>query len=201
MITKLEAVNRLLTAIGEEPVTSLSAGLDDAEAAENYLDRISHDIQALGWHANTDKKVSTAIDGNGNILWSADWLEVDTTFSSRHINVAPRVDINDDLRKLFDMDKRTFVFTTTPIYLRIVRLFDFEDTTSLMQAYIASEAAVRFQASELSSGTLNSFLVIERDRAWAAFQDAEAEAEDNNILTDNSFCAGITRRNSPYWGV
>ena len=39
--TKLEAVNTLLSSIGEAPVNSLTSGLVDAELAETILDSTS----------------------------------------------------------------------------------------------------------------------------------------------------------------
>ena len=202
MLTKVDAVNRLLAAIGEDPVTTLSAGLDDAEAAENFLDRVSHDIQAIGWHANTDEKVKVTADSSGQFPIASSWLEVDTIDEHEHIDVAVRRDINDGLLKLFDTryDKRTFTFTQSYLYLRIVNEYDFEDLPPLFQAYIAAEAAVLYQESELTSGTVDRMLKEQRDRAWALFQDAEDEADDLNILTDNNHCAAVTRRNNSQWG-
>ena len=50
---KLEAVNIMLSCIGESPVNSLVSGLADAEAAELILNRVSKESQTEGWHFNT----------------------------------------------------------------------------------------------------------------------------------------------------
>lgn len=203
MITKVEAVNRLLAAIGEDPVTTLSAGLDDAEAAENFLDRVSHDIQAAGWHANTDEKVKIVADATGQYPVSDSWLEVDTVEEHRYIDVAVRTDINDGQRKLFDTryDRRTFTFTQSYLYLKIVNEYDFEDLPPLLQAFIAADAAVKYQQSELSSGTIDRYLQQQRLEAWTLFQASEEDQDDCNVLTDNDHCAAVTQRNNPNWGI
>lgn len=58
MTTTLEAVNEILEAIGEPPVSALDTGGTSEEAeAETYLDRASERIQRMGWFANTIEDV------------------------------------------------------------------------------------------------------------------------------------------------
>ena len=52
--SELEAVNTILSAIGEAPVNSLTGSLPiDATQAQNLLKEISREIQAAGWHFNS----------------------------------------------------------------------------------------------------------------------------------------------------
>ena len=64
-MTELEAVNVLLTTIGESPVSTLSGNqvVDDAIAQQVLLE-VSREVQSMGWHFNTDIRVelSPAID-------------------------------------------------------------------------------------------------------------------------------------------
>ena len=56
--TELEAVNTMLSMIGEAPVNSLTGTLPlDATIAKNTLTEISREVQAAGWHYNTEFKV------------------------------------------------------------------------------------------------------------------------------------------------
>ena len=48
--TKLEAVNIMLSTIGENPVNSLTSGLVDAELAETILGSVSKAVQSEGWN-------------------------------------------------------------------------------------------------------------------------------------------------------
>ena len=43
--TELEAVNIMLSTIGEAPVNNLDSGLVDAETAETILKNVSRDVQ------------------------------------------------------------------------------------------------------------------------------------------------------------
>ena len=194
MLTKLEAVNQMLDAIGEDPVSSLSSGLPDAATADRVLDRVSKKIQEAGWHTNTDFNYTIALETDGTIPITADILRIDTWGVDQFMNVTERVVGN--VRLLYNVENRTTVFTKAP-KLMIVRLFDFEDLTSALQMFIAAQAAVEFQAGELGSVALDSLIARDRDDAWVKLVDAELESEDANPLRDNPQLRWATFRNSP----
>ena len=53
--SKLEAVNTMLTAIGESPVNTItSSTTTDVSIALQILDNVSREVQSVGWHFNTD---------------------------------------------------------------------------------------------------------------------------------------------------
>ena len=72
--TKLEAVNIMLSTIGENPVNSLTSGLVDAELAETILGSVSKAVQSEGWNFNTEKKVSFIAEISGHIILPANIL-------------------------------------------------------------------------------------------------------------------------------
>jgi hypothetical protein len=54
-MTELEAVNVLLTTIGEAPVNTLTGNqVTDVTVAKQVLLEISREIQSQGWHFNTE---------------------------------------------------------------------------------------------------------------------------------------------------
>ena len=75
--TELSAVNSILGAIGQSPLTTLN--FDNPEVAMIYnLRRDANvDTQAEGWHFNTEKHVKFAIDANGKIAIGNDILSMD----------------------------------------------------------------------------------------------------------------------------
>lgn len=182
MLTKLEAVNHVLDAIGEDPVSSLSSGLPDAEKAERALDRVSKEVQTTGWHCNTEKSYRLAPDASGKIFLSSTVLTIDTVGRSAIYNVVPKE--HEGKRALYNVVKQTFAFTT-PLYCDIVFFLDFESLTPALQMYIAAKAAREFQESEMGSAALDKFRVRKELEAWTQLQDAEAEAEDTNVLNDS----------------
>jgi len=196
-MTKLDAVNAMLDAIGEAPVSSLSSGLADAETAERMLDKVSRDVQSLGWHVNTDFEVALPATTAGHILVASTVLRVDTTGYDRRLNVVPRVDPNDGLKKLFNIKDQSYTFTD-PVKADLVHIFDFDGLTHELQRYITAKAARTFQKSTVASKALDAMLAEEEALAFAALQDAEAESEDLNVLTGSPHCRYILNRNSRY---
>jgi len=196
-LTKLEAVNMVLDAIGESPVSSLTSGLPDAEAAEAKLDEVRVEILSRGWHQNIEKDVTLKRDANQEILLSNIYLRVDSTGGDKGINVVQRY--SNGKRKLFDVNKRTFIFTKDLVVDLIIDI-PFEELTVELQNYIASRAARKFQESSLGSSSLDSFTVRGEAEAWAGLQDAEAENEDNNIIRSSPHVSYATYRFHPSWG-
>jgi len=195
MSAKLDAVNVMLKAIGETPVSSLSSGLADAAQAEATLDTVKRRILAKGWTVNTDNDVTFNPDVNQEIRVADTVLRIDTSDEQRFIDVVIRVDPNDQLRKLFDKREQSFQFTRS-LKCDVIYDYEFDELDFDLQQYIAAQAARKFQEETMGSVALDKFLVRAEGEAWASFQDAEAEAEDVNTITDSPHVRAITFRNS-----
>tara|TARA_Y100001973_G_scaffold106085_1_gene181952 strand:+ start:3861 stop:4460 length:600 start_codon:yes stop_codon:yes gene_type:complete len=191
-LSKLEAVNIILDAIGETPVSSLESGLPDAEAAETKLNEVNKTVQAKGWHQNTEKKLKLMPDSDKYIVVPDSYLRVDTTGTSRSTNVAVRTYLNKSM--LYNVKDQTFSFTAD-LFCDVVLLLEFSDLTLELSNYIAYRAARKFQEAQMQSTTLDGFTVRAEMEAYAALMDAETENEDTNILTDNEHCWYTTNRN------
>ena len=78
--TKLEAVNTMLTSIGEQPIQNLNdlAGLSDASIAEQILDNVSRAVQSRGWVFNTDIGIKKTPNQYNEIDLDPSELRVDT---------------------------------------------------------------------------------------------------------------------------
>ena len=56
--TELEAVNTILSTIGEAPLNTLTGSLPvDGTTAKNVLSEINREVQSAGWHFNSHYKV------------------------------------------------------------------------------------------------------------------------------------------------
>ena len=189
--TKLEAVNVILDSIGESPVSSLSSGLPDAEAAEVKLNEVNKLVQAKGWHQNTEFDVKLIPDSNQNILVPATYLRVDTRGNDKNVNVSVRRLNN--ISMLYDIKNRLFTFEKS-LQCDIIQLLDFEDLSLELSNYIAYRAARKFQEAQMQSTTLDGFTVRAEMESYAAVMDSGCENEDSNILTDNPHCFYATYR-------
>jgi hypothetical protein len=200
MLTKLQAVNTMLAGIGEAPVTTLASPSGDVSSATALLDEVRSEVLGTGWSGNTDDEVVLSRDVSGHVRVPEDAISVDTVSTDRVVNVVIRVDPADSARKLWDRKANTFVFERD-LKVRIVRDFEFEALDARLRAYIAAEAAVRFQSNVLGSNSVDVRLRDRRNDAWAKLLDHEAEQEDVNVLTDSPHCAWTTYRRGPLWGT
>jgi len=196
-LSKIEAVNIILESIGEAPVSSLTSGLPDAEAAESKLNEINKSVQARGWHQNIDYNLKLMPNNNSLIYVPSNYLRVDTTRDSQYINVTVR-NYNSRLA-LYDIKKQTYIFTQA-LYVDVVYLIQFEDLSLELSTYIAYLAARKFQESQMQSVALDNFTRRAEMEAYAALLDAESETDDANILTDSSYVAYATYRHHGLYG-
>ncbi len=196
-LSKIEAVNIILEAIGESPVSSLTSGLPDAEAAEAKLNEVNKTVQAKGWHQNIEYNLKL-VPNNSNLIYvPSNYLRVDTTKQSQSINVTVRSYQN--RLALYDLKKQSFIFTQ-PLYVEVVYLLSFEDLSLELGTYIAYLAARKFQETQMQSVALDNFTKRAEMEAYAGLMDAESETDDANILVDSPYCAYATYRSHSLFG-
>ena len=177
--TKKDAVNTMLTSIGEQPIQNMNdlAGLSDASIAEQILDNVSRAIQSRGWIFNTDLDVQMPVDQYGEIKLSPDILRVDTTSRVRDGDT----DIVERGRKLYDRQKQTFVFTTK-VTVNQIKLLIFEDLPEPARRYISIRSARIFHDRVVGSGELHRFYQEDEMNAWQALLEYEGDVADYNIF-------------------
>jgi len=84
--TELEAVNTILSAIGEAPINSLSGTLPiDATQAKNLLTEISREVQAAGWHYNSFYDYTLSRDTDNKIPLADNIMRVDLDINKYNV--------------------------------------------------------------------------------------------------------------------
>ena len=135
--TKLEAVNTMLSAIGEAPVTALNLGLVEADIAETILESVSKEVQSQGYSFNRQLSVVFNPDSNNNIILPADILRADSTQKTGNLDLVQRG------LKMFDRVNNTYTITGT-VYLDIVTQLDFLDLPEVVKRYITIRACLLY---------------------------------------------------------
>ena len=112
--TELEAVNTMLSAVGEPPIASLDAQTNlDAAIAQNILTEISREIQTAGLHFNTQVKVTLTPDSTTNFINLSDNVvraDIDYWVSSTSLGPSGSADSRDITQRggrLFDRTNNT----------------------------------------------------------------------------------------------
>ena len=187
--TELSAVNSILGAIGQAPLTALTLNADgvfdnpEVSFIYNLLRDANVDTQAEGWHFNTEKHVEFARDVNGKIAIGNDILSMDL-----HENQAKRT--HDLVRRagfIYDKIDHTDVFTED-LVLDVVRLYLFEDLPIIFRRYITYRAS-RVAATKLvANPQLVKLLAQQEALARAALMEYECNQADHSMFgfEDNS---------------
>ena len=179
MLTALEAVNLMLLAIGEQRVNSLDTqGIVEADIAKACLLEASRDVQAHGWHFNSDHALSLPPDEEGRINLPSNCMRVDTIGPDQRRDVVQR-----GLR-LYDRRRRSFEFKA-PVLVDMVVMLDFDELPEYARRYIAIVAQRRFVQRVTASPTLHGFTQLDEVQAKVTLESAEAENADYNIVHDN----------------
>ncbi len=185
--TKLDAVNTMLSAIGEAPVSSLSSGLIEAEIAETILDTVDREVQSMGWHFNTELNKSFAQDTNGQIILPADILKADATL------VANSPDLVQRGLKMYDRKNHTFNIGVN-VGLDVVVQLEFNDVPEVAKRYMVLRATRIFQDRVVGSATLHGFHEKDENRALMELREFDKSADDDNIFDNYDTYSIIDRQ-------
>lgn len=188
--TKLEAVNTLLTAIGEAPVNSLTSGLVDAETAETILDSVSREVQSQGWNFNTDYEREFTLDSNNQIIVPPDVLRID--MAERRTT---SLDVVARGNKLYNRATNSFYFDSaiSSVKMNAVVLLNFEDLPESARRYVTIRSARIFQDRVVGSDVLHSFHQRDELVALVELKDADSQVSDHNIFDNYSVTSVIDR--------
>jgi len=177
--TELSAVNSILGAIGQSPVTELVFDNPEISFIYNLLRDSNVDVQNEGWHFNTERHVSYTPDSNGKIAIGSDVLRMDVTdgWKKREFDVVKRNGY------LYDKYDHTDDWSdTTEMLLDVVKLFTFTDLPMVFQRYIIYRAS-RLAATQLVvNAQLVQLLAQQEIAARAACQEYECNQGNHNMF-------------------
>jgi len=192
--TELEAVNTMLSTIGEAPLSSLSGVLPvDGTIAKNVLDEICREVQSQGWHYNTHYKATLSRDNTNKIPVANNVLRVELDpykYSKASYDIVQRNNY------LYNLAKNTDVFDRDFEDVTIVYLLDFPDVTEQCKRYITIRSARVFHDRTLGATTLHKFSKEDELRALAVAKQAEASVGDYTIFDDPLFAYTVSRVNT-----
>ena len=186
--TELQAVNIMLSVIGEAPVNTLEGNTTvDVSIAKNLLDETSMSIQGHGWNFNTQYKYVVTLDDENKIPLPSNCVQADSSADFRTYNYVMRNGY------LYDLDNHTDVFTTAPT-LDVVLVQQFEHLPEYARRYITAKAARRFAARMIGDNELVKLASHDEQEAHLQFQQADSRSADVNILEGNTNIYSIINR-------
>lgn len=187
--TKLEAINVMLTAIGESPVNTItSSTTTDVSIAIQILDNVSREVQSVGWHFNTDTNYLLAKNTSNQIVLPTNCLRVDNSNKDADLDLVERG------RKLWDRENHTYTITKD-IRVNITWFLEFTELPETARRYITIRAARIFQDRMLASETLHAFHQVDELSALSALKEHEGDTRDHSIFDNYSTYRVIDRDN------
>ena len=179
--TMLEAVNIMLSAIGEAPVSSLeNNALEDVTVATNIINETIVDVQTVGYNFNTEYnfQLTQDLDGKINVPGNAVYVDVSNRGSSIGKDLVLRGD------KLYDRENHTYTFSDS-VFVDMTLILPWNELPQYARRYITIKAARRFQNRVLGASELNGFTQLDENEALVTMEQNDSRSEDSNVLTGN----------------
>jgi hypothetical protein len=173
--TRLQAINTMLSCIGENPVSTLTGPLNaDVVVAQQILDEVCRDLMSREWSWNTLRKQTLVADVNGNVAIPSNWVRVDH----------PSKDYAKKGTKLYDRENETAVFSGSVTDLVAVVLLEWDDMPEPARRYAMIRAGRTLGARMVNSEKVVAFSERDEMQAFMVLREFEAEQADYNIFNN-----------------
>jgi hypothetical protein len=181
-MTELDAVNDMLAAIGQAPVSTLSvSGLQDVNIARSLLTRVLRGVLTRGWWFNTDAAREITPDLDGHLVVPSGVLKIDP--KEKYTGIVARTHPTKG-RILWNTADQTWMFTE-PLEATVVWGFPFDELPESAKSYVAIAAGRKFQAQTIGSSALDGYAKDDEERAWADLVREDRASRDTNLLRTN----------------
>ena len=175
--TELSAVNSILGAIGQSPLTTLNFTNPETAFIYNILEETIKDVLNEGWHFNTEHHVEVTPDSNGHLIIPTTYLRYDLSDGSenRHMDVVRRDG------RLYDKVNHSDIFSGS-LFLDVVYLYSFTDIPSVFQRYIIAKSSSRAAAQLVANAETFKLLQQQEALSRAALVEYECNQGDHSFF-------------------
>ena len=176
--SELTAINTMLSAIGEMPVSSLSSSTATPAVimAQNILKEIHREVDNMGWHYNTEPDVEFTFDDAGDINVPVSVIRLDV-----QVGNYPTKDIVLRNSRLYDLKGHTYTFTEN-IKVDAVYHMEWEELPETARRYITIRAARILQDRIIGDQTQNAFNSRDEYSALVGLKEFEGDTAAYTML-------------------
>ena len=185
---RIDAINEILLAIGEEPVTSIDTMVDniDAVTAQRCLNRVLSNVQTTGYSWNIVEDVTITPDSvTKRIRWDPTWLSIRNTDTST-MYLHPKDGY------VYDVTNSTFEFSDSFI-ATLIKQLSFEELPYVWQNYVVQRASYLFASRFLGDANLQQLLAQDVSEAWSKCTEYELDIGQYNMFNNTSITEALTR--------
>jgi hypothetical protein len=138
LITELTVVNACLASMGEEPINSLSETNAFVNSALFALENANLNEQSEGWWYNKER-IQIFPDINGLYIVPSDVIDLDVDHKPAWLTIRNQ--------RLYDTNGGHQLTGTSPLWVHITRLLEFENVPLIGRRTIKASAVLSFQQS------------------------------------------------------
>jgi hypothetical protein len=183
MTSELEAVNTLLDAISEAPVSSLSAsGVMDLASARATLSEVSREVQQKGWAFNTEAEYPLPRNVEGKVPVPENALKI----------IVGSVDAVQRGSFLYNREKHSPLFDAT-VQAEVIFCLPWDELPQAARHYIMIKASRIFQVRRLGSDIQFKFSDSQEDNGLQAMNEAEGAVGGYNVFNSQHALDIISR--------
>lgn len=180
----LDAVNDIISSVGESPLENLDNSHPLEQSALAVLNRISKRVQSKGYWFNTASDIELPLDVGNKIPVAANFISVETV--DRDSGIVVRGGF------LYSLTDDTDVFTD-PVRCNVRVLIDFEDLPETAAQYIQAEAVLQFFKNYDGDGTKIQALAADVQVTRIAFSADHVRNSDVNLYTSGRTGYNLTQ--------
>lgn len=180
---ELQAVNDMLAAIGESPVSSLEGDPNaDVANCRRLLNKVNREVQSRGWTFNIEEDAQLVPDSLSQLIsYLDDYLKITTgSFTNRG-------------GYLYDRTNKTDQFTDS-VTVTLVRLREYQEMPECFRSYIVTKASRRFNIRFFGASEIEGSLQEQEATAWAECQEYELDYGNYNMLDGDAWTGGRISR-------
>ena len=166
--TELPAINQILMACGQAPVTTLDETNPDVAIAYQTLLEVSREVQSEGWTFNKEAHYEMTPNSDDEIIIPTNILQIDLTQATAGDKQVIRRN-----GKLYDKQNHTNKWTDGAISVDVLWLFDWVDLPRPIQDYITTRAATITSSRIVGDST--QYQILQQKEAYMRAMALEYE--------------------------
>lgn len=184
--TKLQAINVILTTIGESQTNTITGTLPwETDLAVSILDETVRELCLNKWVFNFEKEISIIPDGSNRLLVASNYIQVEPADTAdKNEYVMRPISAGSSTFMIYDITNKTSTFTAAKSF-NVTYLLDFEELPEAAKRYVTIRAARVYADRLMASGEVRAFTERDEVEAKAKIEEYSYGVDKNNMLLDS----------------
>tara|TARA_R100001530_G_C4288781_1_gene147470 strand:+ start:227 stop:826 length:600 start_codon:yes stop_codon:yes gene_type:complete len=192
--TKLQAVNTMLSVIGESSTNTLTGTVPfEVSLAEDILDEVIKELCQDSYVFNTELDITVIPDVSNHLIAQSHWVRVQAADSETDEYVLREITPGSGSYLLYSMTDKTNEFTSS-VSVNIVYLLEFANLPEAAKRYCTIRAARVYADRLVGSKDIRAFSQVDELEARAKLLNYEVGVDKLNVLRDNSHARNLINR-------